>query len=210
MPFFNNIPNEYGSIAVWKLTENWEELLPQINLTEADQTRFEIIRSVKRRTEFLSTRILLKKTLGEHVSIDYTSNGKPVLQNSSNHISISHSADFACIFISEQRIGIDIEQGNRNIDRIADRFLHPDEKKHITQLTDSQLGKIVYWSAKEAVFKCSDAHGIRFNEQINIRNFSPEDQTEFLAKLMLPGHTTNYRLKTHLFENNVLVFCVEQ
>jgi len=210
MPFFKNIQNKFGLIAVWKLTENWEELLPLVRLTEADKKRFDLIHSVKRRAEFLSTRILLRRTLGEHESIDYTSIGKPVLQNSQKHISISHSADFACIFIAEQRVGIDIELGKRNIERVADRFLHIEEKKHLAELPDPQLGKITYWSAKEAIFKCSDAHGIRFNEQIRVQNFSPENNAEFLAKLLLPGHTSVYRLKTHLFENNVMVFCVEQ
>lgn len=210
MPFFSEIENEHGRILVWKLSEKWEDLLPQITLTATDQLRFDTLRFDKRKTEFLATRILINKELGPHTIIHYSPKGKPLLQNNKQHISISHSANFACIFIAEKKIGVDIEVVNRDINRITKRYLHSDEIKHITGLSDPQLGKIAYWSAKEAIFKCSDAHGIRFNEQIRVRPFDPAEEIAFSAQLILPGHVAEYHLKTQLIENNVMVFCVEQ
>ncbi len=210
MPFFGEIENDYGRISVWKLTENWQDLLPQTDLTAADQIRFDALRFDKRKTEFLATRLLLNRELGARASIQYNAKGKPLLQDDKRHISISHSANFACIFIAEKKIGIDIEVVNRDINRITKRYLHRDEIKDITALSDPQLGKIAYWSAKEAVFKCSDAHGIRFNEQIRIHPFDPATESIFTAALLLPGNVTEYQLKTRLIENNVMVFCVEQ
>jgi len=209
MPFFTTIKNEYGHISVWKLTEKWEELLPQITLSKRDQERFNAINFEKRKTEFLATRILLKLALGENESIDYNANGKPFLRDGKKQISISHSASYACIFIADKKVGIDIELSDRSIERIADRFLQHEEKKQIAELADLQLARIVYWSAKEAIFKCADIHGIRFNEQIKIRPFLPGDEVVFYGQFVLHGKVTEYRLKLHLIENNVLVFCVE-
>ena len=209
MPFFTTIKNEYGHISVWKLTEKWEELLPQITLTQTDQERFSAIHFEKRKTEFLATRILLKLALGENESINYYPNGKPFLKYGKKQISISHSANFACIFISDKKVGIDIELSNRPIERIVDRFLQPEEKNQIAELPDRQLAGIVYWSAKEAIFKCADVKGIRFNEQIKIRPFILDDEGVFFGQFAWRGELTEYRLKLHLIENNVLVFCVE-
>lgn len=209
MPFFKQIQNEHGTLSIWKLAESSEELLSSLHLPENDRKRLAKITSEKRECEFLSTRMLLQRSFETIPEICYNQWGKPFFANRKENISISHSADFATIFCSNQKIGIDIEVQDRNIERVCKRFLHPEEMAFINTLPNQQLAKIVYWCAKEAIFKCSEIHGIQFNEQIRINPFNPENGTSFTASLSKKGQTTKYQLHTHFIENNVLVYCVE-
>ncbi|WP_167605567.1 4'-phosphopantetheinyl transferase family protein [Maribellus sediminis] len=209
MPFFKQIQTEYGWIGTWKLEENPKELLTQIQLPNEDDLRFAAMRSEKRKVEFLAARMLLKMAFGEIPEIEYNGFGKPHLKNSYKKISISHSADFACVFVSNNRIGIDIERADRNIDRVADRFLHAIEKTTISVFEDQQLAKVAYWSAKEAIFKCADEHGIHFNSQIRIDDFVPENGRPFKGKLIQQSSNISFKMYFHFIENNVLVYAVE-
>ena len=210
MAFFQKIENEDGLIGIWKLTEQPSELLEMLVLSEDEQSKFKNIKAEKRQAEFLAIRLLLSKILATDTEIIYNATGKPFLKNRSEHISISHSADFVSVFISDKKVGIDVELGIRNIDRVATRFLHPDEKEYIAGLQNQQLSKIVYWSAKEAIFKCSGEHGIAFSQQIRIDNFDPESDSCTSAQLLLNDKTLKYNLTCMQIENNVLVYCVER
>ena len=209
MPFFKQIQNELGTLYIWKLAENPAELLPKLQLPVNDEKRFSEITSEKRQTEFLSTRMLLQGLFVTTPEIHYNQWGKPAFANRDEHLSISHSADFAAVFVSNYKIGVDIELENRNIERVSKRFLHPEELAFINTLDNPQRAKIVYWSAKEAIFKCSEIHGIQFSEQIRINPFNPETNQTFTATLIVENKKTSYQLHTLFFENNVLVYCVE-
>ncbi len=210
MPFYKEITNKYGSIGIWKLTEDAGELLEGLTLSENDAQRFSRQRSPRRKTEFLASRLLLQRALGATVTIEYQQHGKPFLSPPKAQISISHSADFAVLFLSQQNVGVDIERENRNIDPVCSRFLHPDERAYLNTLNNQQQAKMVYWSAKEAIFKCTETNGISFQQQIRIDAFNPETEHRFTAKLIEPQKTTHFELHSLFFENNVLVFCVEQ
>jgi len=210
MPFFKSIENQDGIIGVWKLTETPSELISQINLSAGDYESYQKITAIRRQTEFLATRLLLQKLIGRQAEIRYHENRKPYISGSTEKLSISHSIDFVCIFVSDKTVGIDIEQTSRPIDRVADRFLHADEKEHILSLKNQQVVGLLYWSAKEAVFKCSEIQGISFKNQIIIESFNPELSDKFTARLIFPEKTFQYQLTFESFGNNVLVYCVQQ
>jgi phosphopantetheinyl transferase len=210
MPFEKKINVPGGIIGIRSLIESSEILLAQHKLSETDQQRFDKLKIERRKKEFLTTRILLKNILGENQIIEYHSSGKPKLKDSKKNISISHSADFAAIYISNKKIGIDIEQTSRNIDKVATRFLHPKEKEFISDLKDQQKAKILFWSAKEAIFKCSDFQGIQFSEQIIIEPFNMELKGTFNGSLLLVEKNVKFKLHYLFLENNVMVYCVEQ
>ncbi len=211
MPFEKQISTSLGPIGIWKLSEPSEKLLELSSLSVSDRQSFTRFTSERRKKEFLATRILLDKLDKKKHQIIYDEeSGKPSLKNSLINISISHSADFVTVMLSEKRIGIDIEQTTRNIDRVATRFLHPDEQKFISALHDQQKAKTLFWAAKEAIFKCTDVQGIEFNEQIIITPFELSDEGSFSGYFKQIEKKINYRLYYSFLVNNVLVFCVEQ
>src|SRR5690606_9530137 len=120
----------------------------------------------------LSVRMLLHEMLPEKPEILYTEAGKPELLND-YHISISHSSSLVVILLSEQTAGIDVESLDRNTEKVSTRFLSEQEAGHISKTTSPSLTRILYWCAKEALFKCTQLEGIDFKSQILINPFFP-------------------------------------
>ena len=206
MPFIKEIKTEAGLIGIWKLSESSEKLKKDFNFSMHEKTEYSKIRWEKRKTEYLATRLLSHKLLGFKPEIVYESTGRPLLKNSRLNISISHSTELVTVIISDKKVGIDVENTKRNIDRTAKRFLHKNEFNHIVTLENPRTIKILYWSAKEAIFKCSDSIGIEFNDQIFIDPFQIKTEGAFSGTL---NNSIHYKLWYFFHENNVIVFCVE-
>ena len=209
MPFVQKIAFEKGFAGIWELTETLAELLNMANLTEVEKSRFSKISAPKRQVEFLATRILTEKITGKKIEIIYQTDGKPTLLNSHKFISISHSANMVVVFISELNCGVDVETINRDTDRIAKRFLHPSEMENIQKSDQPKLLQLLYWCAKEAIFKCSPQKGVQFNEQILISPFNMNHESHFKASLTSETDNENFNLWFLQIKNNMLVFCVE-
>lgn len=209
MPFVQKIAFEKGCAGIWELTETPAELLNMAHLTEAEKNRFSKISAPKRQVEFLATRILTEKITGEKIEIIYQTDGKPTLLNSHKFISISHSANMVVVFISELNCGVDVETINRDTDRIAKRFLHPSEMENICNSDQPKLLQLLYWCAKEAIFKCSPQKGVQFNEQILISSLNMNHETHFKASLTSTTGIEDFSLWFLQIKNNMLVFCVE-
>ena len=207
MPFVKEIETEAGKLGIWELMESPEELSLNFKFSQAEEAEYFRIKGDKRKLEYLATRILLNNILNFKPAVGYEVSGKPYLENSPLQISISHSAELVTVLISDRKIGIDVENTKRNIDRVARRFLHPKELEHILTLKDSQQAKILYWSAKEAIFKCSDSTGILFNEQIYIFPFNIKKKGLFRGML---NSTVPFKLWYLFYENNAIVYCVEE
>ena len=206
MPIIKNTNTEAGILGIWKLSESITELNSQFKFSEKEKEEFNKIKVERRKKEFVATRILLTETLGKKPEILYLESGKPLLKNSRKNISISHSSEFVVALISEKKVGIDVENTQRNIKKIANRFLSEDELKHIQRMNDSQTATVLYWSAKEAIFKCTDDDGILFDKQINIHPFNIKKEGIFAGTL---NKKTDYKLWYFFIENNVVVYCVE-
>ena len=206
MPLIKTINTEAGVLGIWKLTESATGLISQFQFSEIEKDKFDKIKVERRKIEYLATRLLLEHILDKKPEITYLDSGKPELKNSNNNISISHSSEFVVALISEKNIGIDVENTQRNIKKIANRFLCEEELNYIQNMTDSQTATILYWSAKEAIFKCTDEDEILFDKQIFIQPFEIKTRGNFHAIL---NKNTHYKLWYFFIENNVVVYCVE-
>lgn len=211
MPFLQKITPRFGTIAIWELNEPARELAKHCMLNQKEQQLFSTFKAEKRQKEFLSTRLLLQNVLSGNLEIVYeTPSGKPLLKDSNLNISITHSSNMVAIYLSEKVIGIDIDRIDRNIDKVIPRFATPSEMKWIKNNDQPQLIKMLLWCAKEAIYKCSGIQGIQFNEQIIIDPFDCTSERTFSGSLIHPSGTVKYRLKHHIIQNNVLVYCVQQ
>jgi phosphopantetheinyl transferase (holo-ACP synthase) len=209
MPFFKKIEVENGIIGIWEITESAGLLISAFNFSEEEEIEFQKFKGEKRQKEYLITRLLLQHLLSEKTEIAYQKSGRPQIKNSSKHISISHSAEFVAIFISNDLAGIDVENINRNIDRVTKRFLHPDELAWIEKSDNRQISKMICWCAKEAIFKCSCESGVQFDKQIFIPRFEIGKTDFFNGRLITANGEENYNLWYFYFGNNMIVYCVE-
>ena len=168
MPLLLNQYKNTFRLALWSLTESLQFFEEKVQLSPSDQKAYHSMKSEHRKKEWLAVRLLLNEVLGFRPQITYTEMGKPLLQNHTRHLSISHSKKMVGILLcTNPYAGIDIEHTSRSIDKVATRFLSEKELNYL-QNNPVKFSRILYWCAKEAIFKAMNENNIRFSTQIAI------------------------------------------
>ena len=90
-----------------------------------------------------------------------TERGKPYFPDSDLYFSISHTPGHAFCVLSENNVGIDAEELDRNINlKLADKILSPAEKAQFDVAQDPRIALLTFWVLKEAAAKLS-GEGLR-------------------------------------------------
>ena len=211
MPLFKTINHDVSTtILVWKITETFSELFNEVQLNDKSKLRLNGMKSQLHQCAFLSVRKLLQE--GDYTDFDlyYDEFGKPHLKDG-NHISITHSHEFAALIISNQKVGIDIEMQREKIIRIADKFVNENELNRLRSYdTQDYIRKLtVKWGAKEAIFKIRNEKGISFKDHIQVNTFEINDK-KTVAKLNFEGVIQEFKIVFEEFDNFTLVYAFEK
>lgn len=199
-----------GILGIWELNDSSSTLLRDFRFSEKEQAEFAKISNERRKCEFLSIRLLLQNMTREKKELHYTISGKPFLKENL-HISISHSSELAVVLLTDKAAGIDVENLQRNTDKIAPRFLSDTELQHINSTPSPAYTRIFYWSAKEALFKCTTLEGINFKDQIFINPFLPSSSSgKFNGQLVKNNRNINFAFYYCVIKNNAIVYCIEK
>jgi 4'-phosphopantetheinyl transferase len=192
--------------ALWKIEEQAEDLYSQLQLNDDEKAFVEKISNGKRHLHWLGTRVLLRTMLhtDEYIDCQVDEHGKPYLVSLPYHISLSHSFDYAAVMISRKRpVGIDIEQVKEKVERIAARFLSPEELSFIDpQQKIPQL--YACWCAKEAVYKCNGQKEVSFMDDILIQPFTYAPQGQVNAILTKGDIKSNYTVGYLQYEDYMI------
>lgn len=152
-------------------------------LTEEELLRFHSFKHIKRKREFIATRILREKVFGKQV-IQYNSIGAPFIDGI-GFISISHSTDLVGLaFNPTYQVGLDLETPRANILDICPKFLAPQEKMVFNETNKLEMTQL--WSAKEAMYKLAGRKQIIFKEDLLL---SKSPMGHWLGKIINPDHT---------------------
>lgn len=154
------------SICIWKTTESESELQQLLHLSKAFTAK-----SSSRRIEHLSSRAAAMALGVLPETIEHSDNGKPIILESNQHISISHTKGYSCAMIGEKpHFGIDIEASSPRVLKIRERFLHLDEIQQLKskQCYDNPSAILQFWCAKEAIFKALSMEGLDLRTDIRI------------------------------------------
>ena len=197
-------------LGIWELNETSQSLSNNFQFTANESDTFTKITNERRKREYLSIRLLLQAMLQKKVDIQYNACGKPFLSDLLN-ISISHSSELVLILLSEIPIGVDVESINRNTETVASRFLSEEEQQQIACTPNPGFTRLLYWCAKEAVFKCSPLNKIEFKSQILIEPFLPITKTGiFNGQLRKDNQLAKFVFHYEILKNNAIVYCVEK
>lgn len=192
--------------ALWKIEEEADDLYKQLQLDEDEKAYVEKLSKGKRHLHWLGTRVLLRKMLrtDEYIDCKVDSHGKPYLVNLPYHISLSHSFDYAAVMISKtNKVGIDIEQIKQKVERIAGKFMRPEELAFISpQHKIEQL--YVCWCAKEAVYKCNGEKEVSFADNIFLNAFDFQSSGELSARLLKKDITLDYAVSYMQYEDYMI------
>lgn len=207
MPLFKIIPiNETTSIFLWKITEDYNELFRNVSLKDTSLSRLEKMKSESHKKGFLSVRKLLQYSGYNDFDLFYDESGKPHLQDG-KHISISHSFDFAALALSNENIGIDIEQVKEKVLRIAPRFMETWHLENLTQ-QDQMKKATVIWGTKEAIFKVKNEVGISFPDHIFEKAFSLSEK-KCQAELRFNAREEHFNIYFEEVENYMIVCALQ-
>lgn len=134
-------------------------------LTDIELERLSKFKHIKRKREFVATRILRHNLFGfEH--IHYDALGAPYIERE-GFISISHSKNKVAIALNKgYQIGIDLEPHRPNILKVAHKFLSKNEMETF-DCTDT-LTVTQIWSAKETLYKLAGRKEILFSKELHL------------------------------------------
>ncbi|MBK7128122.1 MAG: 4'-phosphopantetheinyl transferase superfamily protein [Crocinitomicaceae bacterium] len=169
-------------------------------LTENELMRYNSFLSVKRKAEFLYTRVLWHSFNSGRI-ISYDTKGRPYLENG-GFISISHSRNIVAIaYHPTHEVGIDAEFKSDKLIRISKKFLSNSELQELNILDLTQI--TLAWSIKEAIYKMENTEGLSLKDNIRlkIRN------QEVYADVIKDKELHHYIFRYHDLGEFVICWC---
>ncbi len=158
------------------------------SLSDVEYARYVTFKHIKRRREFIATRILRKRVLGSQ-RIQYNSIGAPFIEGV-GFISISHSSYLVGLAFNEcYMVGLDLETPRENILDIFPKFLASVEKYSFDSTNKLEMTRV--WSAKEALYKLAGRKKIIFKEELLL---SKDESGSWQGKIINPDHTLSVQL----------------
>jgi phosphopantetheinyl transferase len=211
MPLIFDKKEKDFQLAIWRMDEDAAELLLKGMLTKKDIQQVNTFQSIARKKEWICTRLLLKQLMPQHPSsIIYDENGKPHLENSIAHISVSHTKNFVGVIVSENYpVGIDLELIHPRIEKIAHRFISAEEFKFIP--SENKLEHyFVIWGAKESLYKMHGTGELLFKEHLLVMPFQFQKKGEISAFITKGDLKKEYLMNYELIDELLIVYVVDE
>lgn len=162
------------------------------------------IKNNKRRLEILNSHFIINKLFGKNYTYEYDEQNKPFIKDIGK-ISITHTDNYiSLIFGFEKKVGIDMEENDRDFTKAAQKFLHISEKKWA--FINDYFKAI--WCAKESCFKMIDNPEYSFSKYYITREFDFLKDKNIYVEVLEPVNkvVTLSFLKAQKF---FLIWCIE-
>lgn len=201
MPLLFKRSGSNFELAVWGITE--EESCFESHLTAPEN-----IPNPKVRLQWYATRHLVNELIGAPCTVLKDAYGKPYLQNRTEHISLSHTVNYAAVIVSkEAETGIDIETVHPRVERIAHKFLRADELEAIApeERTDKLM---LLWSAKEALYKLHGRKQLDFTTQLLITPFAMQTAGQLQATVIADNLQQSVTVYYEFFDGQVVAYVI--
>lgn len=212
MAFSKEIKYPEGStLYVWYVTESVEDLTNMCIKKNIDIGDSSGIKSQRRKTEVLVTRLLLNLIFGEKDILRHYENGAPYIQGSNMHVSISHTTGAVCIATNGiHPIGIDIENIGTRVIKVRDKFLNETEKQWLA--ADDVNSNLVAWTAKEALFKVIPDSGIDLKEHLSLSFFDARcnRSVTFQSRYTKQSTPETYNLISNIYTGYIITLAYKQ
>jgi len=186
MPLIHTIQAAAGAkVAIWNIKEPEEFFSERVQVER-------VVHHPHKRLQHLAARYLLEVLEPSFPTrnIRVSTAGKPYLPGNSCYFSLAHSGDYAVAILSTQGpVGIDVEKVSTKIERIAHKFLRPEELAFISP--EDRINHLTLcWCAKETIVKWYGKGGIDFRENIRLAPFSVSSKGVMQASFSKDGHTS--------------------
>ncbi|WP_296621571.1 4'-phosphopantetheinyl transferase superfamily protein [Marivirga sp.] len=193
--------NENIHLAVWKIEEDLDFYLKNVQLSAIDENILAETTHPEKKLEFMAGRMLCKTVLHELKISDQpifrNEYGKPQIPNSEYDISLSHTENCIALTIGYQMdVGIDIEKPKAKMAIVAPR-LYTEEEMAYCQENLVYFSKV--WSAKEVLYKLFMKRELDFRDHLSVK---PEnkDWTLMTGTIQKEGFHQSYQLAFYELE----------
>jgi 4'-phosphopantetheinyl transferase len=201
------MPTENSVLGLWHITESAEELMAQAGLSETDMRILETKKTDLRKKEWLACRTMIRALKAGPSQIQYNPDGKPFFEDRSTNISISHSAEYACVYLNDDdAVGVDIQKVKPTIRAGADFFINQQEYYWIDKADNLMLHLI--WSAKESAFKYACNSKLDLKKDILISPFVRNQNGVIEVSILNYNIQNPLRIRYELFGDYVLTMTI--
>ncbi|MCD6017935.1 MAG: phosphopantetheinyl transferase [Bacteroidetes bacterium] len=164
--------------------------------------------SSKREIETKGREHLIKHLIDADCKVEYDDKGKPYLSNDTRHISVSHSHDRLAIIVNKsEATGIDIELIRDKVLKIKHKFL---TKTELRDANDDVEKLLIYWAAKETLYKIYGLKEVDFIEHLLVKPFTKHKLGSIIGEINLPGFNEAFEMHYQLLPDYVLVYALKK
>lgn len=198
MPIVKDTQTDNVRVLLWRITESDFELREML-----DMPTLSLPENAQRRLQRMAVYNILKYC---QLPIPYTydNQGRPLLTSGEAQISISHTRLYAAVAICQAHaVGIDIEQADRNFQRVAPKYLSDGEQNR--DLEQERLAAT--WCVKEAVYKLPWPKPLVLARDVEVE-ISPSDIDNgcTCARVRSEGVETLLRLSLERIDGHILAW----
>lgn len=205
---YSTLHTEGASVLIWQITETEADLIQLLSNYEVYASEFKLLKSNKRKFEFLVARVALNTLAGCEVVVRYSPEGKPFCENNSLHMSISHSGAWVAVISHPScLVGVDIEVPTNRFLKLYQRFLNKSEQNSLFDATDLRKVQLA-WSAKEALYKIIGNEALNFDNQLEVLDFTVDFEGSFKGIHTVSGKEYTLYYSTNKAFN--LVYCIDK
>jgi phosphopantetheinyl transferase len=197
-------------LSIWKVIEPEAYFEMKLDIHEREEEIIEKLSS-RKKLEWLASRYLLHLKSGRGMRGEFVKDehGKPHLNDSDYHVSISHSNNHISVIASKCLVGIDIQTYVSKISRIRHKFVSDEEEQYIDD-SDPIKALHIIWGAKESLYKAYGMRGLGFISHIRIWSLDASSDTgTFKGRVKKDNYEQEFDLFYHLFEEYILVYAKE-
>ncbi|SKB91911.1 4'-phosphopantetheinyl transferase family protein [Dyadobacter psychrophilus] len=196
-----------STLGLWHMTESWQEMQEMANLPNSEYLPLEEKKTDRRKQEWLACRILLQEMIHSQPLIKYDENRKPRIKNSTRQLSMSHSGDYASVYVHDNKpVGVDLQQMKPSISKGADYFLN-DAEQHWVDLNDNVQLHLI-WCAKEAAFKYAGDADLDLKKHIITNPFHSNQNGLIEVSIQKEQLTESVKVRYDTFEDYLLAWTV--
>lgn len=180
--------------AEFAIEDYLHQLLP------AEIERLNQFSHIKRKREFVATRILRSTLFGKN-QINYTEIGAPFIGDE-GYISISHASNVVGLAFSKSHaVGLDLEPIREKVHAVKHKFLSKSESETLQTASTEEMIKV--WSAKEALYKLAERKKIIFASELIIQKI---DKVNWKGTIVNPDHKKEVSLNILTHKEFVISF----
>ena len=197
-------------LAIWKISEDAPYFYNKLSIHQAEESIIEGL-CHRKLLEWLGSRYLLHLMSGRTNRDKFTKDihGKPHLEESNFHVSVSHSKDHVAVVASSLLVGIELQHYVSKIYRIKHKFVND---KEIASIPDNKTLEALHviWGAKESLYKAYGKRSLDFKKNILIRDLDlTNNHGVFYGKVIKDDYNKDFVIRFNLFEKFTIVYAKE-